>query len=135
MDLCHLADVLGSTAAHARIMTGTDPAIANLLGAWIAAERAGDTAALEHLLASEFRGDAGSGRVLTKREWIDKRTGPRLVCTWDPSPAVARRGLVVVHGRELPTAASDRASRRVTVVASDRDGWRIVDVQRGPGEL
>jgi Domain of unknown function (DUF4440) len=120
----------------------------DLLRAWADAEARGDAAALDALLAADFRGDGPAGFVLGKRQWLDRHRRGELTVGWFAWTAVdvrARSRSAVATGT-LCQVARDRGrdcggASVCTIVAVRRDGaWRIVNLQLGrarphPGHL
>jgi hypothetical protein len=120
----------------------------DLLRAWADAEARGDTAALDALLAADFRGDGPAGFVLDKQQWLDRHRLRDLDVGWFAWTA----GDVRVLSRSAVATGTQRQIARYrgrdcsgasvcTIVAVRRDGhWRIVNLQLGrarphPGHL
>jgi hypothetical protein len=110
-----------------------------LLASWCEAEARGDAAALDPLLAAEFRGDGPLGFVLGKQQWLDRhRRGDLVVASFGwvagevrviNRTAVAtgvRAQVATYRGRDCSGALA------CTLVAVRREGgWAIVNLQLG----
>jgi Domain of unknown function (DUF4440) len=124
----------GLRASVGRMLT-----VEELLRAWCDAEARGDPAALDPLLAADFRGDGPLGFVLDKERWLDRyRRGDLAADTFVWAPAdvwVFDRTAVAVgiqtqvaryRGRDWSGAFT------CTLVAVRREGrWTIVNLQLG----
>jgi hypothetical protein len=110
-----------------------------LLRAWNAAEARGDPAALDALLADDFRGDGPEGFVLDKDGWLDRHRRGDL--TVDSFVWIANDVRVIGQAAVAIGVQSQIARYRgrdcsgafvCTLVAVRREGrWRIVNVQLG----
>jgi Domain of unknown function (DUF4440) len=110
-----------------------------LLRAWTDAEARGDPAALDVLLADDFRGDGPEGFVLDKAGWLDRHRRGDL--TVDSFVWIANDVWVIGQAAVAIGVQSQIARYRgrdcsgvsvCTLVAVRREGrWRIVNVQLG----
>jgi hypothetical protein len=112
---------------------------AELLEAWARAEGQGDAAALDRLLAPDFRGDGPSGFVLDRAQWLDRyRRSDPTIETFDWSAAdvrVVNHAAVAVGIQTRPGPGRHglfRGAIVCTLVAIRRAGrWAVVNVQLG----
>ena len=110
-----------------------------LLRAWRQAEARADAAALEALLAADFRGDGPLGFVLDKTQWLDRyRRGDLRVASFSWSATRVREvnQAAVAIGIQRQVAkyrGHDCSGMCVcTLVAVRRAGsWTLVNVQLG----
>jgi Domain of unknown function (DUF4440) len=124
----------GLRASVARVKT-----LKGLLRAWSDAEARGDPAALDVLLADDFRGDGPAGFVLDKAGWLDRHRRGDL--TVDSFVWIANDVWVIGQAAVAIGVQSQIARYRgrdcsglfvCTLVAVRREGrWRIVNVQLG----
>jgi hypothetical protein len=120
-------------------------AIEALLRAWSDAEARGDAAALDALLAADFRGDGPLGHVLDKDRWLDRhRRGDLTVdsSVWAADDVRVTNRTAVASGIQFLVARyrgeDCSGAFACTVVAVLRDGrWTIVNLQVGhlPGAI
>jgi hypothetical protein len=106
--------------------------------AFAAAERNADTAALEHLLADDFRSIGDQGYVLDKAQWIGKFAEFAYVsldhrdvevCRYDHA-AIVR---CVQHSRSTWRGEEMTSTVRVSQTWVDQRGtWRLAGVQFSP---
>lgn len=110
-----------------------------LLAAWSEAEARGDAAALDPLLAAEFRGDGPLGFVLDKQQWLDRhRRGDLTVASfgWTAGPVLVINRTAVASGVRSQVATyrgrDCSGAHACTLVAVRREaGWAIVNLQLG----
>jgi Domain of unknown function (DUF4440) len=110
-----------------------------LLAAWSEAEARGDAAALDPLLAAEFRGDGPLGFVLDKRQWLDRhRRGDLTVASfgWAAGQMLVINRTAVASGVRSQVATyrgrDCSGAHACTLVAVRREGgWAIVNLQLG----
>lgn len=107
---------------------------------WVAAELAGDTAALGRLLVDDFVGIGPLGFMLTKEQWLGRYRGGGLhydsfaleeaqVRPYGDAAIVTGRQAQsgTVQGRDLPSGG------RATLVWARQDGtWRLAGWQLSP---
>jgi ketosteroid isomerase-like protein len=111
-------------------MTTRSDDIEGLLTEWTAAERSGDAAALDKLLADDFTGVGPLGFTLSKQDWLDRHAAGGLEYrTFELADVAIRRygdAAVVIarqsaagayRGREVP------GDLRVTLVVADASGF------------
>ena len=109
----------------------TESDIEGFLAEWTAAERSGDAAALDKLLADDFTGVGPLGFTLSKQDWLDRHAAGDLTYrTFELADIAVRRygdAAVVIaqqsaagayRGREVP------GDLRVTLVVTDASGSR-----------
>jgi hypothetical protein len=131
-----VADVLGWAFVPASPGMNT---LEDLLRAWSDAEAGGDAAALDALLAADFRGDGPLGFVLDKDQWLDRyRRGDLTVDSfvWMANDVRVINQTAVAIGIQSQVArycGQDCSGAFVcTLVAVRRQArWRIVNVQLG----
>ena len=111
----------------------------DLLLAWSDAEARGDAAALDALLAADFRGDGPAGFVLDKERWLDRfRDGELTVDSF----RLMVKDVRVINQTAVATGIRSQVARyrgqdcsgdlACTLVVVRRDGqWTIVNVQLG----
>jgi ketosteroid isomerase-like protein len=105
--------------------------IEGFLAEWTAAERSGDAAALDKLLADDFTGVGPLGFTLSKQDWLDRQAGGDLKYrTFELADiAVRRYGDVAVVIAKQSAAGAYRGHEvpgdlRVTLVVTDASGSR-----------
>jgi Domain of unknown function (DUF4440) len=106
-----------------------------LLCAWNDAETRGDSAALDALLADDFRGDGPEGFVLDKAGWLDRhRRGDLTVWIANGVRVIGQTAVAIgVQSQIARYRGRDCSGAFVcTLVAVRREGrWRIVNLQLG----
>jgi hypothetical protein len=110
-----------------------------LLRAWRDAEARGDVAALDELLAADFRGDGPLGFVLDKDGWLDQFRGGDLALEafdWTVTEVRSTASTAVAVGIQTQTAqylGQDCSGEFVcTLVAVRRSGhWTVTNLQLG----
>lgn len=120
---------------------GTVETFEELLRRWGEAESTGDTAALDAMLATDFRGDGPQGFVLGKEQWLDRHRGGELVIeafTWKATEIRVNNHTGVGIGIQSQIATYRGADWCgdffCTLVAVRRDGrWTIVNLQLSGG--
>jgi ketosteroid isomerase-like protein len=111
-------------------MTTRSDDIEGLLTEWTAAERSGDAAALDKLLADDFTGVGPLGFTLSKQDWLDRHAAGDLTYRTfelgdvairrygDAAVVIARQSAAGAYrGREVP------GDLRVTLVVADASGF------------
>ncbi|HWD72545.1 MAG TPA: nuclear transport factor 2 family protein [Actinomycetota bacterium] len=103
--------------------------IEGFLAEWTAAERSGDAAALDKLLADDFTGVGPLGFTLSKQDWLDRHAAGDLTYrTFDLADiAVRRYGDTAVVITRQSAAGAYRGHEvpgdlRVTLVVTDASG-------------
>jgi ketosteroid isomerase-like protein len=110
--------------------THTDD-IEGFLAEWTAAERSGDTAALDKLLADDFTGVGPLGFTLSKQDWLDRHAaGDLKYRTFELADISVRRyGEAAVVIAQQSAAGAYRGHEvpgdlRVTLLVTDASGSR-----------
>lgn len=111
--------------------------IGELVQRWADGERANDSAAIEPLLADEFRGIGPWGFILDRRQWLDRFAGGVFrndEFTVDEVTVRDFGDVAVVIGRQTQKATydghpSDGSFRLSQLWISGRDGWRVAHAQ------
>jgi hypothetical protein len=110
-----------------------------MLAAWSDAEARGDAAALDALLAADFRGDGPLGFVLDKEQWLDRHRRGALKAeafVWVAGDLRVGNQTAVVIGVQFQVARyrghDCSGASSCTLVAVRREGrWTIVNLQLG----
>jgi ketosteroid isomerase-like protein len=104
---------------------------------WAEAERAGDTAALDDMLADDFLGVGPLGFMLSKRQWLDRyRSGDlvHLKFGWEGNRIRTYGAMAILTGIQTQETCyqgrtSDIGRFRSTMVAvEDGDRWRLASI-------
>ena len=131
-----MADVLAAARCSVAVMKTFE----ELLHAWSRAEGRGDAAALEALLAIDFRGDGPLGFVLDKEQWLDRYRRGELradAFAWSAMDvrvvdrAAVAIGLLSQVARYRGLECSGACVCTLVAVRRDDDRWTIVNVQLG----
>jgi hypothetical protein len=108
---------------------------------WAKAELAGDTGALERMLAPDFMAVGPRGFLLNRDEWLARHQSRDLVySSFNLSDVAARRygPVTVLIGRQVQEASYQGhpvplSELRVTLVLIQRDGgWRLAGLHLSP---
>jgi ketosteroid isomerase-like protein len=119
--------------------SGTD-AIRDLSERWAAAERAGDSAALDALSTGDCTLVGPLGFVLDKRQWLARYQGGNLVThelVWDDLAIRDYGAAAVVVGRHTQRAAfqgnaADGAFRGTHILVRDGGRWLLAGIHLSP---
>ncbi|HZD00413.1 MAG TPA: nuclear transport factor 2 family protein [Actinomycetes bacterium] len=111
------------------------------LGArWAAAERVGDTDALQPLLTDDFVGVGPLGYMLTKQQWLDRYTSGDFAnqqFSWDDVTVRSYGQAAIAVGVQTQQATykgrpSNGRFRLTQVLVCGDSGWRIAGLHLSP---
>lgn len=103
--------------------------VAQLERDWLAADRKGDSAALDRMVANDFLGSAFNGNMLTKQDIMPQGGTPGGLAGVTPSDTSVRvfGNTAVLIGFLIKGNEASPARTRVTLVCQKRaQGWQIV---------
>lgn len=119
----------------------TNTQLHQAIDSWAAAERAGDTHALEALLTNDFTGIGPHGFALDKQQWLARYDSGDLVNEAFAAEDVSVRrygsNAAVVNGVQAQQAAYRGRSfggrhRLTMVLVNPSDAWAIANIQLSP---